>query len=156
MIVVDANVLAFYLLQGEHTADAVRARERDAAWLVPPLWRAEFQSILWKYVRHGGLPEMTALDLLDKAMELLGPSVREPAADAVLRDALRWNITVYDAQYITLARQMGVRCVTEDRPLQKACPEIAISLKDFISGTQGDGRVREGKTDYRVRVKRKV
>ncbi len=155
MIVVDANVLAFFLIQGDRTAEADRLREVDSEWLVPPLWRVEFQSILWKYARHGGMPEMTALTLMDQAVELLRGSEKEPSADVVLRDALRWNITVYDAQYITLARQMGVRCVTEDRPLQKACPGVAISLTDFIGGASSGGRVREEKAEYHTRRKRK-
>ncbi len=155
MIVVDANVLAFFLIQGDRTAEAGRLREVDSEWLVPPLWRVEFQSILWKYARHGGMPEMTALTLMDQAVELLRGSEKEPSADVVLRDALRWNITVYDAQYITLARQMGVRCVTEDRPLQKACPGVAISLTDFIGGASSGGRVREEKAEYHTRRKRK-
>ena len=155
MIVVDANVLAFFLIQGDRTAEAGRLREIDSEWLVPPLWRVEFQSILWKYARHGGMPEMTALTLMDQAVELLRGSEKEPSADVVLRDALRWNITVYDAQYITLARQMGVRCVTEDRPLQKACPGVAISLTGFIGGASSGGRVREEKAEYHTRRKRK-
>lgn len=156
MIVVDANVLAFFLIQGERTAEANRLREVDSEWLVPPLWRVEFQSILWKYARNGGMPEMTALTLLDQAVELLRGSEKEPSADVVLRDALHWNITVYDAQYITLARQMGVRCVTEDRPLQKACPDVAIALTGFIGGASRGGRVREDRAAYLTRRKRKV
>lgn len=155
MIVVDANVLAFFLIQGERTRDASRLREVDSEWLVPPLWRVEFQSILWKYARHGGMPEMTALTLLDQAVELLRGSEKEPSADVVLRDALRWNITVYDAQYITLARQMGVRCVTEDRPLQKACPDVAIALTGFIEGASRGDRVREERSAYHTRRKQK-
>lgn len=155
MIVVDANVLAFFLIQGERTAEANRLHEVDSEWLVPPLWRVEFQSILWKYARCGGMPEMTALTLLDQAVELLRGSEKEPSADVVLRDALRWNITVYDAQYITLARQMGVRCVTEDRPLQKACPDVAIALTGFIGGASRGGRVREDRAAYHARRKRK-
>ena len=153
MIVVDANVLAFYLIEGERTADAARAREQDPVWLVPPLWLAEVQSILWKYVRLRGMPELAALELLDQAVQLVEPSVREPSVDGVLRDALRWNITVYDAQYISLARQLGLRCLTEDRALQKACPEIAQSLGQFLRGA--GGQVREASTPYKLRSRRK-
>lgn len=156
MIIVDANIVAFYLIRGERSLDAGRLHALDSEWLVPPLWRAEFQSILWKYTRHGGMSEMSALALLDQAVELFRSSEKEPSPDCVLRDALRWKITVYDAHYITLARQLGVRCVTEDRPLQKACPEVAISLADFIAGAAGGNRVREQKAIYHLRAKRKA
>jgi predicted nucleic acid-binding protein len=133
MIVVDANILAFYVIEGKRTAAANALRARDAEWIVPGFWRVEFQSILWKYVRFGGMPVERALELLDQALSMFSANELAPPPDLVLRDALNWGITVYDAQYASLAKQFGVRCVTDDVPLQKACPSIAISLDAFIS-----------------------
>lgn len=54
MIVVDANVLAYALMDGPATAQARRAREIDPDWRVPPLCRHEFLSVLATYVRRRG------------------------------------------------------------------------------------------------------
>ena len=150
MIVVDSNILAFYVIQGKRTADANALRELDAEWIVPAFWRIEFQSILWKYVRCGGMPVEKALELLDRAIDLFSANEVTPPSDMVLRNAIAWGITVYDAQYVSLAKQAGVRCITEDVPVQKACPDISLSLKDFINST-GGGFVRERRAAYKTR-----
>ena len=154
MIVVDSNILAFYLIEGKHTPAVHMLRDIDPEWIVPGFWRIELQSILWKYVRHGGMKTEKALELLDQAVRLFSINEVSPSADMVLRDALNWSITVYDAQYVSLARQYGIRCVTEDVPVQNACPDVAISLRDFIAGGQGGRRAREARAGYRVRKRR--
>jgi predicted nucleic acid-binding protein len=150
MIVVDANVLAFYLVEGNRTTDANALRNLDADWIVPAFWCVEFQSILWKYVRFGGMPMGKALELLDRAMTMLSPNEVTPPPDTVLRDALNWKITAYDAQYVSLAKQLGIRCVTEDGPVQEACPAIAISLDEFLRGRSTGGMLHEPRAAYRA------
>lgn len=149
MIVVDANILAFYVIEGKRTSDANTLREMDAEWIVPAFWCVEFQSILWKYVRFGGMPTEKALDLLDQAMTMFSVNEVAPPPDLVLRDALNWGITVYDAQYASLAKQFGVRCVTEDVQVQKACPDVALSLEGFVKRSSDGCVVREQKATYR-------
>ncbi|MDD5482455.1 MAG: type II toxin-antitoxin system VapC family toxin [Kiritimatiellae bacterium] len=155
MIVMDVNVLSFHLIDGKRTPETHALKKVDAEWIVPPFWRVEFQSILWKYVRFGGMPAETALELLGQAMTMLSLNEVAPPPDMVLRDALKRGITVYDAQYVSLAGYLGVRCVTEDVPLQKSCADIAISLEDFLEQASEGNVVREPKTAYGSR-KRKV
>jgi len=155
MIVVDANILAFYVIAGKRTTDANALRELDAEWMVPAFWCVEFQSILWKYVRFGGMPTEQAQELLDQARTMFSANEWTPSPDVVLRDALKWGITVYDAQYASLAKQFGVLCVTEDVPVQKACPNMAISLEDFIKRSSNGPVVRESRGEYNARRKRK-
>ena len=42
------------------------------------------------------------------------------------------RITAYDAEFVVLARQLGVRLVTFDKPLRKAFPEIAVDPAAFM------------------------
>ncbi len=156
MIVVDANILAFYIIEGERTTDANALRKLDAEWMVPSLWCVELQSILWKCVQFGGMPPATAHDLLEQAIRLYSANEVILRADAVLAEALRSKITVYDAEYIALARQLGVVCVTEDRALIKACPATVCTMKAFLSGRPGDQLVREPRAVYRVRRRGKA
>lgn len=153
MIVVDVNVLSFYLIDGEHTPKAHILKEVDAEWIVPAFWCVEFQSILWKYVRFGGMPTEKALELLDQALAMFSANEAMPPPDMVLRNALNWGITVYDAQYVSLARQFGVCCVTEDTLVQKACPDIAVSLANFIKRSAGGKTVRESRRPYGTKRK---
>lgn len=54
-IVVDTNVIAYYLLPGAHTDSAVALRERTGDWFVPKLWRSEFRNVLAGYVHRGSI-----------------------------------------------------------------------------------------------------
>lgn len=153
MIVVDANILAFYLIAGKRTAATNALHEQDAEWLVPAFWSIEFQSILWKYVRHGAMPREQALDLLSKAIVIFSPNEAHPDPEHVLRDALAWGISVYDAQYLSLAKEFGALCVTEDMALPKACPDIAISLDDFLASPPPHHLLREPQSPYPRRRK---
>ena len=46
MIVVDSNIIAYWLLPGEKMAEAESVWQKDSNWIVPPLWKSEFRNIL--------------------------------------------------------------------------------------------------------------
>lgn len=150
MIVVDVNILAFHFIHGEKTAAVKALRAVDADWLVPDFWLVEFQSILWKYVRFGGMQERQALHLLEQCRNLIACHENTPAPERALSDAITLGISVYDAQYISLAKQLGIPCITEDAPLLKACPGLALSIHDYITFRSGKSTLREKRSRYRT------
>ncbi len=151
MIVVDVNILAHYVIKGEHTARVHRVWALDDGWIVPVFWRIEFQSILWKYVRVQAMQEDEAIVLLGQAVDLFSANEQDIAGDTALREAMASGITVYDAQYVALARQLNVLCVTLDKPLQKACPDKVISVQKFITSKSGNQVIRETGRRYSTR-----
>jgi predicted nucleic acid-binding protein len=52
MIVVDTNVIAYFVLRNEHSALADSVLEKDSIWLAPKLWRSEMRNLLALYVRQ--------------------------------------------------------------------------------------------------------
>lgn len=146
MIVVDANIVAYYFIQGARTEEAQRLRSFDAVWIVPPLWSVELQSILWKHVRAKGMSPVQALAVLEHALVLLGPNEQAASPRAALSEAIHSGITPYDAQYIALARQSGIPCVTEDLDLLSKCPGTAVSM-DSLLGRRPD-LLREDRGTY--------
>jgi hypothetical protein len=62
MIVVDANVVAYLYLPGEHTAHAEDLLQRDPEWAAPVLWRSKFRNILAGYMRRRPLSFEQARD----------------------------------------------------------------------------------------------
>lgn len=116
--VVDASAAAA-LLFGEPKAEAVAVRLEGADLRAPTLLPFEVASVAWKKIR--GHPRSRAAILA--AFDLL-PRLRiEPAAcdhAAVLRLANESGITVYDAAYLWLARELDAELVTLDRKLEAA------------------------------------
>jgi len=131
VIVVDSNVVAYTFLEGVQTQLALKVRDLDPDWRLPELWRHEYLNILATYARHGGATLATTGRLWRRASRLLASSPKPVDMLLALELAARHNLSAYDAQFMALAVTLGVRCVTEDRALLKAFPEIAVSMRGF-------------------------
>ncbi len=132
MIVVDANVLAYSIIEGSLTPLALQVRDRDPYWRLPSLWRHEILNIFTTYVRQGGLTKEKAAKALEDVYAHFLPNEVELGPIETLEIALHYKISAYDAQYVLLAQQLGVPCVTEDRALRRATPGLTVSMENFV------------------------
>ena len=133
MIVVDVNVVAYFLIEGEHTGQARELWRCDPDWRLPLLWQHEYLNVLATFVRHGGADIADALMLWRRAVNLLADAEVEVDMEGALGLAARENISAYDAQYIVLAQQLCTVCVTEDKRLLKVFPGTARTMEQVCS-----------------------
>ena len=134
MIVVDVNVVAYYVIEGEKTALARELMQREPDWRLPDLWRHEYLNVLATYARQGGATLEQARVLWRRAVELFGPREQATDAEAALTLAIQAPVSAYDGQYLALAHRLGTVLVTEDRRLLKAFPAIARTMQTAASG----------------------
>jgi predicted nucleic acid-binding protein len=134
MIVVDTNVIAYLLIQGDRTDAARAAWQRDAEWLAPPLWRAEFLNVLAVSVRSQVLSESDAHRAWSSSLAVMGHREVGVSGSDVLGAAIECGLSAYDAQFVVAARNKGTRLVTGDRHILAACPEFSVGLEDFAQG----------------------
>lgn len=132
MIVADTNLVSYLLIDGQHTRPARRVWAKDARWVLPPLWRSEYLSVLATSVRAGVLDRDQALAAWRAGVRLLGRSEHQPDGEAVLSMALDHGVSAYDAQFLVVARDLGVPLVTADRRLRAAAPGLTRSLTGFV------------------------
>ena len=71
MIISDVNLIAYFFIDGEHTAAATAVYERDPSWIAPAQWRAEFLNVLATYVRSGRFSIDSAINKLATADKLV-------------------------------------------------------------------------------------
>lgn len=135
MIVADTNLLAYLLIEGEHTEAARRVRAIDDGWIQPALWRSEFLNVLNLAVKTHLLDEAEAMRVWRSALAVFGSSEYEPEGADVLRVAIRRDISAYDAQFVTTALDLGLRLVTFDRRILKSSPDVAMTASDFVAGS---------------------
>jgi len=133
MIVADASLLAHLLIPSPESALAEDVYRKDPAWSAPVLWRSELSSVLLKHMRHFGMKIELARAVVEKALLVIRGRETLPPAPAVLEAALFFNVSAYDAEYLVLARQLGVPLLTFDRKLQRAAPGLAIAPSAFAS-----------------------
>jgi predicted nucleic acid-binding protein len=136
VIVVDVNVVAYYVIEGDKTALARALMQREPDWRLPALWRHEYLNVLATYARQGGATLEQAQALWRPALALFGQREHAPDAEAALALALRGPISAYDGQYLALAQRLGTVLVTEDRRLLKAFPAITRTMQAAVSSDE--------------------
>jgi len=154
MIVVDSNIVAARTLTSSLTSEAKQVEEKDPVWIVPVLWRYEFQNILATAIKAKQIKPEKALDIWEKVSRILIENECEPSASRVVDLVAQHGITAYAGQLIAVALEMGIPCLTEDRELQEKFPGIAISMGEFLkpeSAPEPIYVVRESKATYRKR-----
>ncbi len=147
MIVVDSNIIAARSLTSISTRKAEQIEQKDPVWIVPVLWRYEFQNILATAIKTEQISAEEALRVLERVFDTLLENEAEPSPARVIDLVARYGITAHDGQFIALAEEMGIMCVTEDRELQKKFPQTAISAERFLQDSAIKG-VHERKSKY--------
>ncbi len=134
MIVVDANILVYRIVDGDRTAEALRLQEKDPDWRTSPLWEYEFGNALVLMIHQKHLTGKMAAQLFQAAKGFFTPC--EIQADTLLALQLtdEKKISFYDAQYLALARTLDVPLVTEDKALRRAAGSLAVNLRDYLTG----------------------
>jgi predicted nucleic acid-binding protein len=129
VVLVDTNVLAYLMLEGDRTSAAQELFERDADWRSEAFIMVEFSNVLTTYVRTKVLTRDHGLKLLAGAEKLV-PVLTSVQNARALEVATQFGISAYDARFVALAIQMKVKLVTEDAKLRAAVPSWTVSLAD--------------------------
>jgi len=131
MVVVDTNVLAYLLIEGDRSREAHALFARDPDWRSEAFLLVEFSNLLATYVRGGALAPSQAGRLLAEAESRMRGLLNVPHARA-LDVAAELSVSAYDARFIAAAQALGARLVTEDARLRAAAPALTRSLAEAL------------------------
>ncbi len=122
MVVLDASVVAKFLLEDENADDVYRVVPAGAVEVAPSIVEFEVWSLLCKHVRQGRLTKKMA----DEAFADWSKVVSEGEISIVptheyIREAFDLSChikhSLYDACYLALAKKRDIPLVTADRQL---------------------------------------
>lgn len=133
MIVIDANILIYSLIECDYSPLIHKLREKDSDWRTTALCLHETLNVLATYQRREVLTLTQCRKLLDHADRFIKVAQCEVEMDAALAVAAKYAITGYDAQYVALAQNLNAPLITEDRKLRNAAPGIAFSMQEFLA-----------------------
>jgi len=133
MIVVDTNIISYFYLPTEQTAEVERFFLQTPQWAVPILWRSEFRNVLALHLRKGLLTFDQAYAIQSEAEMLLSEKEFEVASFDVLRLVEKSGCSAYDCEFVALAMQLETVLVTADQKLIEAVPKTAIALADILA-----------------------
>ena len=133
MIVADTNLISYLLIEGDQTEAARKVWAKDPSWVMPPLWRSEFLNVLAVAYRAGVISQSQALVVWERAKTLFGGGEVEPSGSRALQLAMERGISACDAQFVSVAMDLGVSLVTADKRLLDKCQKETVSVEDFSS-----------------------
>lgn len=132
MVVVDTNILAYLLIEGDRTADAQTLFARDSEWRSEGFVLIELTNILATYQRSGALSRSATEGMLVTAERVVTGLVNLPHGRA-LKLAAEFGVSAYDARFLGAAQNLGGRLVTEDARLRMAAPTLTRSLAQALA-----------------------
>jgi predicted nucleic acid-binding protein len=128
MIVVDTNVMVYLLTGTGPGEEAARHLSRDPEWAAPALLLSELRNVVVGLVRTSRMEATDAAEICRDAEEILGDRLASVPSEPVLEEALKEGLSAYDAEFVVLARRLGVPLLTADLAIQEAAPDVAVPL----------------------------
>lgn len=134
MIVADTNLLAYLNIEGAFNQAARQVVLRDSEWVAPVLWRSELRNTLITCLWGGLIGRDEAFAIMTDAETMMAFNEYDVASDDVLELAASSGCSAYDAEFVVLARDLGVPLVTLDKELLEKFPETAVTPETFLAG----------------------
>lgn len=126
-LVVDTNVVAYFLLGTQKFVAEARAFWKEADELIAPaVWEAELANVVWMAARARVISREQGTNKLMLAGRLGIRSISSRTLwHAALSRALDSGVAVYDTLFVELADREGIHLVTFDGKVLKAFPKLA-------------------------------
>jgi predicted nucleic acid-binding protein len=132
MLVVDANIVVYLLIEGEKTAQARALWTIDHDWRAPRLLFYELANVFLRLIKRTDISQEAASSGLESGLGLVRLLDADPPAARILEIASRLGLGAYDASYLATAELLRAPLVTEDARLLRAAPEITRSLASSL------------------------
>ena len=133
MLLVDTNVVAYLLIEGDYTEAAQELHTRDSDWRSEAFLLVEFTNVLVSSIARKRMTLSMAEDFLVKVCSLFDGKLGRIPHASVLAIATRHRVSAYDARFLSLADQLGSRLITEDARLRAAAPALTQSLAEALA-----------------------
>ena len=130
MIVVDTNVVAYFIIPGAHTQAAQKLRGRDSNWWAPALLRHEWLNVITMEVSKGRFERDAAAKLYRRGLSMVQIDESEPDPIRIVNLHASSGCSSYDCQFVALAQELRVQLVTLDGAVIKAFPSDVESLEE--------------------------
>lgn len=132
-LVIDCSVsvAALYPDEADPAAIAIMRTAAEDGALVPSIWPLEMTNTLRMSVRRGRLTEAARLRI-KRDLEAMAITIDDDAPrhafDSIYDLAVTYELTVYDAAYLELARRERCSLATLDQALRRAAERAGVAL----------------------------
>ena len=125
MLVVDSNVVLAMILDEEQHEAVDALTTVDPFWIAPDIIWYEIQNVLTGRVRRGLLTLEAARAMFRLASAMVEIVLPNTVNQDIIEIAVDCKLTFYDASYVALARELGIRLATYDQEILVEAPDVA-------------------------------
>jgi predicted nucleic acid-binding protein len=136
LIVADTNLVVYMLVPGKFTELARSVYVREADWIAPFSWRAEFLNVMSTYCRSEELTVDQSVEAYKRADRIISDAPITPDPRRVLELSFGSGCSGYDTLFVATAEMNRLPLVTFDQRLHQAFPETAIPPQSLESWWQ--------------------
>jgi predicted nucleic acid-binding protein len=133
MVVVDTNIVAHLVLEGDVTAGARALLAADTDWHSESFLLVELTNVMATAVRSGRMKTVAAESALMDGERIIATGLHAAPHADVLALALKYGVSGYDARFLAVAERLATKLVTEDAKLRKAAPALTQSLAQALA-----------------------
>ena len=126
MIVVDTSVMVRLVVGGRDGAAAARLFRLDPEWAAPAGLVSAVRRVLLGLVRGRSITVDQAKAMCDDAALALGGRIVTVPSARVIDAALQCGLSAEQAEFVVVARELGVPLATGDRAVLSAARDVAI------------------------------
>ena len=126
MIVVDTSVMVRLVVGGRGGADSARLFLQDPEWAGPASLMGGVRDVLLGLVRGRSLTVDQAKAMCDDAALALGGRIVTVPSARVIDAALECGLSAEQAEFVVVARELGVPLATGDRAVLSAARDVAV------------------------------
>ena len=131
MIVVDTNVVIYLVTGRDFSSHAQRLLREDPEWIAPRILWSELRNVVAGLVRRDFVQLSDAVAMVADADSVLAGTAPEVDSAQVVTTALESGLSAYDAEFVVLARSLGVSLVTADRQILECAGDVAVALESI-------------------------
>lgn len=132
MIIADTCLIFHLFNETDLTIGAQKVLDIEPHWTVPPLWREEYANVLSKLARKENRSKKDIITLFKSTVDELSNCEVSIDTHKALEISIEYKISVYDAHFVALAIEFNTLVITEDKEILKKCPDISVSISNFI------------------------
>lgn len=133
MIIVDTNILVYLLFSNYDHSISFKVLEKASNWFVPSLMIKEFSNVIVTHFRQKIITRQEALDIHKTLKHITRRRTLHINDRKILEIALESNLSIYDAEYVALAKQQKAMLVTNDKKVLKNFPKIALTPEQYLA-----------------------
>ena len=133
MIVIDTNILVYYLLDGYEKMGCYDLLRKIGKWYAPNLLITEFDNSLLLFLKQKIITEQECWSFHRVMRVITEDRFISVETSKILKLAIQSGLSIYDAEFVTVAIEHDLPLITHDKKILRLFRNLAFKPQDYLA-----------------------